>query len=207
MAANQLTPARMEAFSDGVIAVIITIMVLELKIPTLLEQPNHLAALRSELPFLLVYLLSFIQIGIYWVNHHYLVDDLEHITHGVLWANLAFLFCLSLIPFGTEWVGLRGIQSVSVAVYCTSFVFPATAWMVLSIVICRTAGVRSAAGPVQQVISAIVNTATIGVAFFSPRTAIGMIAAIAFWWLLPPRRIVEQTRALRSAAPAHNDSR
>jgi uncharacterized membrane protein len=194
---DRLTPSRLEAFSDGVIAVIITIMVLELKIPTLLEQPDHLAALRTELPLLIVYLLSFIQTGIYWVNHHYLVDDLEYVTHGVLWSNLAFLFCLSLIPFGTEWVGVRGVHPVPVAVYCTCFVLPAIAWFVLATVICRTSRIRPAAGPVKQTISAIVNVSSVGVAFLSPHLAIAMIALIAVWWLLPPPRIVEQTRTLR----------
>jgi uncharacterized membrane protein len=194
---THLTPSRLEAFSDGVIAVIITIMVLELKIPTLVEQPNHLAALRAELPMLLVYLLSFVQTGIYWVNHHYLIDDLDHITHGVLWSNLAFLFCLSLIPFGTEWVGVRGVHPVPVAVYCTCFVIPAMAWVVLSTVVCRTSQIRPAAGPAKQTISAIVNISSVGVAFLSPHIAIAMIALIAVWWLLPPPRIVEQTRTLR----------
>jgi uncharacterized membrane protein len=202
-----LSPGRLEAFSDGVIAVIITIMVLELKVPTLADQPSNLAALRADLPLLVVYLLSFIQIGIYWVNHHYLVDDLLTISHGVLWANLAFLFCLSLIPLGTEWVGIRGVRPLPVALYCATFVIPAIAWMALATTISRHSGVRPAAGPVQQAISATVNIASVGVAFLSPRTAIAMIAAIAIWWLLPPRRIVEQTRALQTEKPAHNDPR
>jgi uncharacterized membrane protein len=204
---TSLSPNRLEAFSDGVIAVIITIMVLELKVPTLAEQASNLAALRDTLPLLVVYLLSFIQIGIYWVNHHYLVDDLDSVSHGVLWANLAFLFCLSLIPLGTEWVGIRGVRPLPVAVYCASFVIPAMAWMVLATAICRRSGVRPAAGMVQQIISAVVNVSSIGVAFFAPRTALAMIAAIAIWWLLPPRRIVEQTRESRPEKPSHNDSR
>jgi uncharacterized membrane protein len=192
--AQTLTPSRMEAFSDGVIAVIITIMVLDLKVPTLLDQPNHLIAIRAELPQLLVYLLSFIQIGICWVNHHYLVDDLDHVSHGVLWANLAFLFCLSLIPLGTEWVGTRGVQPIPVAIYSSTFVIASIAWLVLASTICSRSGIRPAAGPLKQGLSAIINVASIAVAFRSPWAALAMIAAIAIWWLLPPRRILEQTR-------------
>ena len=198
-----LSPNRLEAFSDGVIAVIITIMVLELKVPAIFEQANDLAALRADVPLLVVYLLSFIQIGIYWVNHHYLVDDLESVSHSVLWANLGFLFCLSLIPLGTEWVGIRGIRPLPVAVYCASFVIPAIAWVVLANAISRRSGVRPAAGPVQQVVSAVVNVSSVGVAFLSPRVALAMISGIAIWWLLPPRRIVEQTRAPKAQVPPH----
>jgi uncharacterized membrane protein len=100
---ESLTSSRMEAFSDGVIAVIITIMVLELKVPSLHDMSNW-EAIRSDLPLVFVYLLSFVQTGIYWVQHHYLVDDVEHVTHGMLWANLALLFSLSLIPWATNWV-------------------------------------------------------------------------------------------------------
>lgn len=200
---DRLTPSRLEAFSDGVIAVIITIMVLELKIPTLIEQPDHLAALRAALPLLVIYLLSFIQIGIYWVNHHYLIDDLRFVTHGVLWSNLAFLFGLSLIPFGTEWVGVRGVLPVPVAVYCSSFVLASVIWVVLSTVICRTFGIVAAAGPMKQTISAIVNISSVGVAFYYPHIALAMITLIAVWWLLPPARIVQQARDLHKGAPTH----
>jgi uncharacterized membrane protein len=99
---DRLTPARLEAFSDGVIAVIITIMVLEFHVPG--KEITNLDALRQAIPLVLVYLLSFIQTGIYWVNHHYLVDDLDQVTHGILWSNLAVLFSLSLIPAATNWV-------------------------------------------------------------------------------------------------------
>ena len=100
-----LSPGRLEAFSDGVIAVIITIMVLELHVPG--KEVSNLNGLIALAPLLLVYLLSFVQTGIYWVNHHYLVDDLDHVTHGILWSNLAFLFTLSLFPFATRWLGER----------------------------------------------------------------------------------------------------
>jgi uncharacterized membrane protein len=118
----RLSPARLEAFSDGVIAVIITIMVLELHVPG--KEFANSAALHQALPLVLVYLLSFTQTGIYWVNHHYLVDDLDQVTHGILWSNLAVLFSLSLIPAATNWVAICGISSFSTAPSAPSPAFP-----------------------------------------------------------------------------------
>ncbi len=191
-----LTPSRMEAFSDGVIAVIITIMVLELKVPTAHEMSSA-DAIRLDLKMIAVYLLSFIQTGIYWVNHHYLLDGLKRVSHALLWANLAFLFCLSLIPFGTQWIGVRGVEPVPVAVYAVCFVAPAIAWMVLSIVITRQTGVLPANGPLLQIISAALNIGAVFVALHAPWTAVGMIGIVALLWLLPPRSIVDETRPVR----------
>src|SRR5579863_1022125 len=122
-----LTPSRLEAISDGVIAVIITIMVLELKVPG----PDGLAGLRAVLPTIFLYLLTFVQIGIYWVNHHYLVDEVETVSHGILWANLMFLFCLSLFPFATDWIGVKGLTSFSTALYAGVSILPGLGYMVL----------------------------------------------------------------------------
>ena len=120
MAEQSLSPARLEAFSDGVIAVIITIMVLELKVPAI----DGWQALWSVTPILLVYVLSFVQTGIYWVNHHYLIDEVKNVSHGLLWANLAFLFCLSLIPFATAWLGLKGLTPFATALYSATCILP-----------------------------------------------------------------------------------
>ena len=185
---DRLTPARLEAFSDGVIAVIITIMVLELHVPN--KEIANLAALRLELPLVLVYLLSFIQTGIYWVNHHYLVDDLDQVTHGILWSNLAVLFSLSLIPAATNWVAVRGISSFSIALYGTVCAFPGVPWMVLSTLIERRSDTPSASGIVKQVASFCLYVGSIPIAFVSPWIAIGMIVIVAVIWLLPPRKIV-----------------
>ncbi|MES2392159.1 MAG: TMEM175 family protein, partial [Acidobacteriota bacterium] len=122
----RLSPGRLEAFSDGVMAVIITIMVLELKIPP--DSISNAAALRQELPLLIVYLMSFVLVGIYWVNHHYLLDGCEQVTHGILWSNLALLFALSLIPAATQWVGERGISSFSVCLYSIACALPGIPW-------------------------------------------------------------------------------
>jgi uncharacterized membrane protein len=201
-----LSPGRLEAFSDGVIAVIITIMVLELKVPSTHDMPDW-SALRSDLPLVLVYLLSFVQTGIYWVNHHYLIDDVEFITHGMLWANLAFLFSLSLIPFATNWVGERGINGFSIALYAIVCALPAVTWVVLSHVIYRSIAKPLASGPLKQAVSALFYLGAIPVAQRSTNIAIAMIVFVAILWLVPPRRIVEQTRALKSATPPHSHSR
>ncbi|MGA8938470.1 MAG: TMEM175 family protein [Acidobacteriaceae bacterium] len=182
-----LSPGRLEAFSDGVIAVIITIMVLELRVPS--KEISNLDGLRALLPLLIVYLLSFVQTGIYWVNHHYLTDDLDHVTHGILWANLAFLFCLSLIPFATTWIGTRGITPFAVSLYSVICALPSVAWIVLSTAICRHTAVSLAGSPLKQLTSTALYLGAIPVAYVSPNIALCMIAAVAILWLLPPRKI------------------
>lgn len=198
-----LSPGRLEAFSDGVIAVIITIMVLELHVPT--KDISNLNGLHEILPLLLVDLLSFVQTGIYWVNHHYLIDDLDHVTHGILWSNLALLFCLSLIPFANAWVGTRGISPFSVALYAAICALPAVTWSILSRAICRTTGQPVTSSPVKQAISTVLYLAAIPVAYWSPNTALGMITLVAVLWLIPPKKVVEQARALQSTKQSHSD--
>ncbi|HEX4154942.1 MAG TPA: TMEM175 family protein [Acidobacteriaceae bacterium] len=189
---NRLNSSRLEAFSDGVIAVIITIMVLDLRVPST-RQLGNADALRADLKLILVYMLSFVQTGIYWVNHHYLVDDVEQVSHGILWANLAFLFTLSLIPFATNWVGERGVTSFSVALYAIACVLPAFSWMVLSTVICRRTGIPLAGSPAKQLLSTALYLGAVPAAFYSPLLAIAMVALVAVLWLLPPRRVREAT--------------
>lgn len=198
---RNLDSSRLEAFSDGVIAVIITIMVLELRVPSTRELGDW-AALRIDLKLIVVYLLSFVQTGIYWVNHHYLLDDVEQVTHSILWSNLAFLFGLSLIPFGTQWIAVRGVEPVSVVVYVLCFLAPGAAWAVLANTICNKTGIRPAAGLGKQVFSLAMDLGAIAVAFVSPWAALGMIAIVAIVWLIPPRRIVEKTRRDAPSAPS-----
>jgi len=188
---DNLSPSRLEAFSDGVIAVIITIMVLELKVPA--KDVSNLAGLREDAPLLVVYLLSFVQTGIYWVNHHYLVDDLKRVTHGILWSNLALLFTLSLIPWATNWVALRGISSFSVALYCIVCQLPALAWFILSTLICRHTGEPLAGSPGQQAVSTALYTGAIPVAYYNPYISLVMISLVAVRWFLPPQKIVKLT--------------
>jgi uncharacterized membrane protein len=198
---RDLNSSRLEAFSDGVIAVIITIMVLDLRVPSTHELGDW-AAVRMNLKLIVVYLLSFVQTGIYWVNHHYLLDNVEQVTHGILWSNLALLFCISLIPFGTQWIAARGVEPVPVMVYVLCFLAPAAAWAVLSNTICSRTGVRPAAGMGKQLFSLGMNFGAIAVAFYSPWSALGMVAIVAFAWLLPPRRILERTRHDSTSAPS-----
>jgi uncharacterized membrane protein len=185
---RHLSSSRLEAFSDGVIAVIITIMVLDVRVPSTRELPNT-AAVGADLKLILVYLLSFVQTGIYWVNHHYLIDDVEQVSHGVLWANLAFLFTLSLIPFATSWVGERGISSFSIALYAVACSLPAVTWFILSNIICRRSGVPLAGSPAKQAISSTLYVGAVPVAYLRPGLAIAMIVIVAILWLLPPGRL------------------
>ncbi len=206
-----LSPDRLEAFSDGVIAVIITVMVLELQVPS--QGISNLEGLRQLLPLLTVYLLSFVQTGIYWVNHHYLTDDLEDVTHGILWANLSLLFFLSLIPFATRWVGARGISSFSIALYALTCALPAISWFILSTAICRRTRQPVASSPAKQAVSTMLYLGAIPAAFLAPKFApnigpifaLGMIALVAVLWLIPPQKIIERTRATPDSKHAHND--
>jgi len=195
---ERLSPSRLEAFSDGVIAVIITIMVLELRVPSTHDAPN-LAVLHIDLRLVLIYLLSFVQTGIYWVNHHYLIDDVEYVSHGLLWSNLAFLFSLSLIPFATSWVGVRGITPFAIALYSALCAFPAISWIVLSTIVCRHSGKPLAGSPAKQLICTALYLGAIPMAYRSQPVAIAMIVTVAILWLLPPRRIAEGARD--SASP------
>ena len=192
MPTERLTSSRLEAFSDGVMAVIITIMVLELKVPG--KDVGNFAGLHDVLPLALVYLLSFVQVGIYWVNHHYLVDGIKQVTHGILWSNLAVLFTLSLIPVATNWVGVRGISPFSIALYSAACVLPGIPWMVLSSLICHHTGKQPPGGLLKQALSCTFYLGAIPLAYVSPYISLGMIALVAVLWLLPPREIVELTR-------------
>lgn len=191
---RDLSSSRLEAFSDGVIAVIITIMVLDLRVPSTRELGNA-AAIRVDLKLILVYLLSFVQTGIYWVNHHYLIDDVEQISHGILWANLAFLFSLSLIPFATNWVGERGVTSFSIALYSVACALPALTWVVLSTIICRRSGTPLAGSPAKQFVSSALYLGAIPTACYHPSVAIGMIVLVAILWLVPPQRLPQAANA------------
>jgi uncharacterized membrane protein len=183
MSRQNLSPARLEAFSDGVIAVIITIMVLELKVPV----QNGMAGVRMVLPTLFLYLLTFVQVGIYWVNHHYLVDEVETVSHGTLWANLIFLFFLSLFPFVTDWIGIKGLSSFSTAVYAGVSILPGLGYMVLWMQIRSQSSAPAHATWGKQIASVSLYLLAIPMAYYRPAASLALIAVVAVIWLLPPK--------------------
>ena len=183
MSRQQLSPARLEAFSDGVIAVIITIMVLELKVPV----GDGWAGVRSVLPTLILYLLSFVQVGIYWVNHHYLIDEAETVSHGTLWANLIFLFCLSLFPFVTAWVGEKHLSPFSTALYAAVSILPGASYTALWMAVRAQSSVPPHATWGKMIASTSLYLLAIPVAFYRPMLGLGLIGIVALMWLLPPR--------------------
>jgi uncharacterized membrane protein len=187
MARHVATPARLEAFSDGVIAVIITIMVLELKVP----HQDGLAGLRDVLPTLCLYLISFAFTGIYWINHHHLVHRTEEADDLILYANLGFLFCLSLLPFFTSYVLEKKLDSFSVAVYIASMIVTGFSFLLLRLAISRRlkhAGKLEAEDTAVQrknYLSLFVYLVGIPVAFQHPRIALGLCAFVTIIWITP----------------------
>lgn len=182
MRTEELSPARLEAFSDGVIAVIITVMVLELKVPL----NDGLEGLRAVVPTLLLYGLSFVQIGIYWVNHHYLIDEADSVSHASLWANLAFLFFLSLFPFATAWIGEKHLSSFSTALYAAVSFFPGCSYTLLWITIRRRSSVPAHASWAKMITSMCSYSLAIPVAFYRPGLSVALLVFVAILWLLPP---------------------
>ena len=183
MSREGLSPGRLEAFSDGVIAVIITIMVLELRVPG----PDGIAGLRAVLPTIVLYLLTFLQIGIYWVNHHYLVDEVETVSHGILWANLMFLFCLSLFPFATDWIGIKGLSSFNTALYAAVSILPGLGYMALWTQVRAQSAAPAHASWSKMIASISLYLAAIPAAWYRPAASLVLIGVVAILWLLPPK--------------------
>jgi uncharacterized membrane protein len=183
MRAQNLSSGRLEAFSDGVIAVIITIMVLELRVPI----QDDMAGLRVVLPTVFLYLLTFTQVGIYWVNHHYLIDEVETVSHGILWANLGLLFCLSLFPFATDWIGIKGLSHFSAALYAAVSLLPALSYTVLWMRVRSQSAVPPHARWGKMIVSLCLYVGAIPVAYFSPLLSMALIGAVAVIWVLPPK--------------------
>ncbi|GLR68534.1 hypothetical protein GCM10010909_32150 [Acidocella aquatica] len=181
---------RLAAFSDGVIAVIITIMVLELKAP----QGTGFSALLGAAPTFVSYILSFVYVAIYWNNHHHFFQLVPRVTGGILWANLHLLFWLSLVPFSTAWLGEHHAAALPTALYGVSLLMAAIAWYILQSTIIRSQGQNSALSKavgrdIKGKISPILYTAGIILAFFSTTGADGIYAAVAILWLIPDRRV------------------
>jgi uncharacterized membrane protein len=181
---------RLEAFTDGVVAIIITIMVLELKVPESAE-PH---ALLAAAPLLAAYVLSYINVGLYWANHHHLLHATEHVDGRVLWANLALLFWLSLVPFVIRWIDEAGFAAGPVAAYGLVLGFAGISWGVMQRLIIAINGPESAvARAVGQdwkgKMSSVGYVAGFALAFVAPWLSIILYVAISLVWLVPDRRI------------------
>lgn len=185
-----MTKGRLEAFSDGVIAILITIMVLELKVP----HGAELSALRPLAPVFLSYVLSFLYLGIYWNNHHHLLHAVKHVRGGILWANLHLLFWLSLIPFATGWAGENHFAALPVALYGVVLLGAAIAYTVLVRLLLASHGpdsplAKAIGNDFKGKVSLALYVAGIALAFFAPWPAYGLFAVVALIWLVPDRRI------------------
>jgi len=181
---------RLEAFSDGVLAILITIMVLELKVP----HGADWAALQHLFPVLCAYVLSFVYIGIYWNNHHHLLHTCDHVTGGMLWANLHLLFWLSLVPVGTDWMGEHHLDPLPTAIYGGVLLAAGVAYVILQSTIIRSQGERSQlrallGKDVKGKLSTILYLLGIVTAFVHTGISQALYACVAAMWLIPDRRI------------------
>lgn len=192
-----MSKGRLEAFSDGVFAIIITIMVLDLKVP----EHTTFAALRPVLPVFLSYVLSFIYVGIYWNNHHHLFQASQRVSGGILWANLHLLFWLSLIPFATGWVGEKMNASAPLALYGAILLAAGFAYYILEQLLIRRHGresrlAQSVGRDRKGITSVMVYAVAIPLALSHPWIACSGYVLVAVMWLIPDRRI---ERALHTA--------
>ena len=181
---------RIEAFSDGVIAIIITIMVLELKVP----HGTSLTDLEPVAPVFFSYVLSFVYVGIYWSNHHHLLHAVRSVTGAALWANLHLLFWLSLIPFVTTWMGENHLAATPGALYGVVLLMAGVAYTILTIVLVRHEGAgstlaRALGRDIKGWGSLAAYVAAIAIVFAAPVVSLGVYVAAALVWLVPDRRI------------------
>ena len=188
---------RLEAFSDGVIAIIITIMVLEMKVP---HGSAEIADLKPVLPIFLSYTLSFLYVGIYWNNHHHMLHATHKVSGGILWANLHLLFWLSLVPFVTGWVGENHFAATPMAMYGVVLLMAGLAYWILQFCIIRVHGnesvlARALGKDFKGKISPVLYVAAIPLAYVSPWIAGGLFVLVALLWLVPDRRIEQAIAA------------
>jgi uncharacterized membrane protein len=185
-----MQPERLTAFTDGVLAIIITIMVLELKAP----HGTDLAALAQLTPVFLNYILSFLYIAIYWNNHHHLLHASRRVDGAILWANMHLLFWLSLIPFATAWMGENHFAATPTAVYGVALLMPAIAYKVLQTAIVRRNGfgedlAKALGNDVKGLLSPALYALATGCAFVAPWVSQTIFVFVALMWLIPDRRI------------------
>lgn len=185
-----MSKGRLEAFSDGVMAILITIMVLQLPMPA----GNGPAALRPLIPVFLTYLLSYVYLGIYWNNHHHLLQAAQHVSGGILWANLNLLFWLSLVPFTTAWAGAHPLSTWPMALYGTDMLLAAIAYTILTRALIAHHGrdslLASSIGADRKgAVSLALYLAAVALAFVHPWAALACYVLVAVLWLVPDRRI------------------
>jgi len=185
-----MSPARLEAFTDGVVAIIITIMVLEIRVP----RGSDLAALQAGIPLLLTYLLSYVNVGCFWNNHHHMLHVTERVNGKVLWANLALLFWLSLVPFVIRWIDEAGFAALPTAAYGVVLAGAAISYLVLGLQIIAANGRDSRLAVAlgddfKGKASLALYISAIALAFVRPWIAIAIYVAVALLWLVPDSRI------------------
>jgi uncharacterized membrane protein len=182
--------SRVEAFSDGVVAIIITIMVLEMRAP----HGDEISALTPLIPVFSSYVLSFVHVGIYWNNHHHLLHTVRHVNGAILWSNLFLLFWLSLVPFVTAWMGENHFAQRPVALYGVVMLMSGVAYYILTLTIQRHHGpdsaLRAAVGrDFKGQMSLVIYLAAIALSFVNRWLALACYVGVALWWLIPDRRI------------------
>ena len=185
-----MSKTRLEAFSDGVIAILITIMVFDLKAPAGADA----SALLSVLPSVLTYMLSFVYLGIYWNNHHHLLQAAHHVTAGVMWSNLHLLFWLSLVPFATGWMGENEFAALPVALYGFIQIMAGFAYSILARRLVASHGRDSTIGKaigadIKGTVSLVIYAVAVPLSFVSTAVAFALYVAVAIIWLVPDRRI------------------
>jgi uncharacterized membrane protein len=184
-----MTKGRLEAFTDGVVAILITIMILDLRVP----RGSDLVALRPVLPHFLIYVLSFIFLGIYWSNHHHMFHAVHHVNGAMLWANLHLLFWLSLVPLVTGWIGENGSAATPTAAYGVVLLCCAIAYTLLQTLIIRhdphTVLASAVGSDLKAKMSLALYVAAVPMAFVNPMISDAIYAVVALTWLVPDRRI------------------
>jgi uncharacterized membrane protein len=185
-----MEPARLEAFTDGVVAIIITIMVLEIRVP----HGANLAALQADVPVLLAYVLSYVNVGIFWNNHHHMLNVTERVDGRVLWANLALLFWLSLVPFNIRWIDEEGFSPLPIAAYGVVLACAGFSYNILQRQIIAANGpdsvlAKALGNDLKGRLSIVLYLAAIVLAFVQPWLAMVLYVTVAAMWLVPDRRI------------------
>ncbi|OQP55853.1 hypothetical protein A4H97_19855 [Niastella yeongjuensis] len=198
--------ARFEAFSDGVMAIIITIMVLEIKVP----HGEQFSDLKDVIPVFLSYALSFLYIGIYWNNHHHMVSTVHQVTGGILWANLHLLFWLSLVPFATGWIGENHLSAAPLSLYGCVLLMAAIAYVILQNLIIKSQGqdslLKKAIGKdIKGKISPVLYLAAIAFAWLYPIISGLIYVSAALIWLIPDKRIERLLRQIEDTPTQNGD--